>query len=256
MRPARQADLAAALLRRRRGGVASGFAMIIPGVSAPAALPAYCERTGPGPWAEPLDAVSNLAYLVAAAVALRAWRRVRPRDGPLLLLAVDAAAIGLGSLAFHVAPGPLTWAGDVWPIRLYALGHLALALRRLGGVGALATLGALAALAAGTSAATWAWPAALAGGVGYLPVLAALTLLGGWLARRPGPPERRAAGRSHLAAAAIFAVALAVRTVDRAACAAFPAGTHFLWHLLTALTVALLLLTLVRASPPPGPARQ
>ena len=183
-------------------------------ITAPAALPAYCERTGPGPWAEPLDAVSNLAFLVAAAVALRAWRRAGSRDGPLLLLVADVAAIGLGSLAFHVAPGPLTWAADVWPIRLYVLGHLALALRRLGGAGGLATLGSLIALAVATTAATRAWPEALAGGVGYLPVLAALALLGGWLAWRPGPPQRREAGRAHLAAAAIFAVALAFRTVD------------------------------------------
>jgi hypothetical protein len=219
-------------------------------LAAPAALPAYCERAGPGPWAEPLDAASNLAFLVAAAVALRAWRRAGSRDGPLLLLVADAAAIGLGSLAFHVAPGPLTWAGDVWPIRLYVLGHLGLALRRLGGAGGLATLGSLIALAVATTAATRAWPEALAGGVGYLPVLAALALLGGWLAWRPGLPQRRQAGRAHLAAAGVFAVALALRTVDRVACAAFPAGTHFLWHLLTGLTVALLLLTLVRASRP------
>lgn len=221
----------------------------IPGITAPAPLPAYCERTGPGPWAEPLDAASNLAFLLAAAVALQAWRRSRPRDGPLLLLVAAAAAIGLGSLAFHVAPGPLTWAADVWPIRLYALGHLGLALRRWGGAGRLATLGALAALAVGTTAATWAWPLALAGGVGYVPVLAALTVLGGWLAWGPGLPERRAAGRAHQVAAAVFAVALAFRTADQAACAVFPAGTHFLWHLLTGLTVALLLLAQARVSP-------
>lgn len=221
--------------------------MTIPGITAPDTLPAYCERTGPGPWAEPLDAVSNLAFLAAAAVAVLAWRRARPRDWPLLFLVADAAAIGLGSLAFHVAPGPLTWAGDVWPIRLYVLGHLALALRRLGGAGWLATLGALVALSAATTAAIRAWPSALAGGVGYLPVLAALMLLGGWLAWSTGAPARRAAGRAHLVAAASFAGALAFRTLDLPACAAFPAGTHFLWRLLTGLTVALLLLAMVRA---------
>ncbi len=219
--------------------------MTVTGISVPAALPAYCERTGPGPWAEPLDAVSNLAFLVAAALALLAWRRDRPRDWPLLLLVADAGAIGLGSLAFHVAPGPLTWAGDVWPIRLYVLGHLALALRRLGGAGWLTTLGGLVALSAATTAAIRAWPAALAGGVGYLPVLAALTLLGGWLAWRPGEPELRAAGRAHLVAASTFAAALVFRSIDLPACALFPAGTHFLWHLLTGLTVALLLLAMV-----------
>ena len=107
----------------------------------------------------------------------------------------------------------------------------------------------LAALAAATMAATRAWPAALAGGVGYLPVLAALTLLGGWLAWRPGAPERRAAGRAHLVAAASFAAGLAFRTIDLAACAVLPMGTHFLWHLLAGLTVALLLRSMPARSP-------
>jgi len=215
--------------------------MDIRGISAPAALPAYCERAGTGPWAEPLDAASNLAFLVAAAVALIAWRRARPRDWPLLVLVAGAAAIGLGSLAFHVAPSPLTWACDLWPIRLYVLLHLGLALRRLLGAGWMVTLAGVAALAVSVVASTRAWPASLAGGIGYLPVLAALMSLGGWLAWRPGPPERRAAGRLHLVAAACFAAGLVFRTIDLPACAVLPTGTHFLWHLLTGFTVALLL---------------
>jgi hypothetical protein len=91
----------------------------------------------------------------------------------------------------------------------------------------------------------WTWPGALAGGGGYLPLLVALALLGGWLATRPGA-ERRAAGRDHLIAGASFAMALVFRTIDLPACASFPSGTHFLWHLLTGLTIALLLLNLAR----------
>jgi hypothetical protein len=186
---------------------------------------------------------------VAAAVALLTWRRARPRDWPLLVLIADAAAIGLGSLAFHVAPSPLTWACDLWPIRLYVLLHLGLALRRLLGAGWVVTLGAAAALAASAVASTRAWPALLAGGIGYLPVLAALTWQGAWLAWRPGSPARRAAGRAHLVAAACFALGLLFRTIDLPACTILPTGTHFLWHLLTGLTVALLLRALLARAP-------
>jgi hypothetical protein len=35
----------------------------------------YCERTGAGFWAEPLNAISNASFLVAAALAFRLWRR-------------------------------------------------------------------------------------------------------------------------------------------------------------------------------------
>jgi hypothetical protein len=34
-------------------------------------IDAYCERLGPGLWAEPLNAVTNLAFIVAAVICLR-----------------------------------------------------------------------------------------------------------------------------------------------------------------------------------------
>jgi len=53
--------------------------------------------------------------------------------------------------------------------------------------------------------------------------------------------------RGILAAAAIFAVSLSFRTVDRMLCGAFPLGTHFVWHLLNAVVLYLLLRTAIRA---------
>ena len=44
-----------------------------------------------------------------------------------------------------------------------------------------------------------------------------------------------------LIAAAIFIVSLALRIVDLDICDAFPLGTHFLWHVLNAVLLYLLL---------------
>jgi hypothetical protein len=40
-------------------------------------IDAYCERLGPGLWAEPLNALTNLAFIVAALIC--AWRLGHPR---------------------------------------------------------------------------------------------------------------------------------------------------------------------------------
>jgi hypothetical protein len=80
-----------------------------------------------------------------------------------------------------------------------------------------------------------ALPAGFLNGSGnYLPVLAALIAVG-WLIRNNR--QRRLA----LAAAGVFAVSLIFRTIDHAVCTAFPLGTHFLWHVLNALVLYLLL---------------
>ncbi|KZB85003.1 hypothetical protein [Amycolatopsis regifaucium] len=40
-------------------------------------------------------------------------------------------------------------------------------------------------------------------------------------------------------AAAVFGVSLAFRSADHAVCGNFPAGTHFVWHLLNGLVLCL-----------------
>jgi len=56
----------------------------------------YCERVGPHYWAEPVNAVTNLAFLVAAAVL---WPRVRGRATGQVMVA-GLALIALGAAAF------------------------------------------------------------------------------------------------------------------------------------------------------------
>jgi hypothetical protein len=57
----------------------------------------------------------------------------------------------------------------------------------------------------------------------------------------PGP-----ARRDLVLAAMIFTLSLALRTIDAAACEAFPLGTHFLWHLLNAAVLYVLLRAAMR----------
>jgi hypothetical protein len=76
----------------------------------------YCERVSPSFWAEPVNAVSNLAFLIAAIAAFDLWRRAGKSDRAILAL------VAVGSFAFHtLATRGAMWL-DVIPIGLFIYG--------------------------------------------------------------------------------------------------------------------------------------
>ncbi len=62
---------------------------------------AYCERTDAGFWSEPANALSNAAFLLAAAAVARRASQARPPDRSGLALAALIGVIGIGSFLFH-----------------------------------------------------------------------------------------------------------------------------------------------------------
>jgi len=225
----------------------------------------YCERgQDPSVWAEPLNAVTNGGFLIAALLALvfllRRPAATRSADHYLLIALVFI--IGLGSLSFHVFANKATGLADTIPIGLFMLVYLAFALNRLLNVPPGWTTLLVIAFAA-TGAATMqlrcyggaigfagegaeAGPC-LNGSVGYLPALCAMLIVGGMVWAKG-----MAAGKLILWAALVFTVSVTFRSLDMALCDTIsfegqPIGTHFLWHLLNAVTLFLLLLASFRA---------
>jgi hypothetical protein len=202
----------------------------------------YCERTDAAFWSEPANAVSNVAFLIAAAAAFVYWRRGDRGDWPALALIGVVTAVGIGSFTFHTVATRGAVLADVIPIAAFIYGYLLLALRRFLGlpcIAAGAIVVAYAAAAQGLSA--LAPPRFLNGSDGYLPALAALIAVA---AVAKGEVRRGLA-----LAAIIFATSLTLRTVDIALCPAFPLGTHFAWHILNAVVLYILLRTAMAAQP-------
>jgi hypothetical protein len=198
-------------------------------------LSLYCERVDASFWAEPVNALTNLAFLVAAVAAYATWRRSKARDPFGLALIGVTVAIGLGSFAFHTLATRGAALLDVIPIAIFVYGYLLFALRRIIRLAAGPALAIMAIFALASQAVSYALPAGTLNGSGeYLPPLAALMAVG--LATRPIAQRRLI-----LSAGAIFTCSLYLRTLDREACALFPLGTHFLWHLLNAAVLYLLL---------------
>lgn len=206
------------------------------------AIDIYCERLGPGLWAEPLNAVSNLAFIVAGLLLVAALRRADTavrRDPAIVALVVLLFAIGIGSTLFHTFA--VVWAAlaDVVPIALFILLYMYLALRRLV---ALPLWGCGLGLAV-VLALTVGMPLAFGFSVStYGVALAAMLIVGGFLHFA----RRHPAGPRILAAAGLFAVSLALRTADLPLCAALPVGTHYFWHLLNAAVLYSLTRTMMR----------
>lgn len=193
----------------------------------------YCERVRAGLWDEPLNAVTNLAFVAAGLMLVVALRYAAPavrRDPPILGLVALVFAVGIGSGLFHTFAVLWAMLADVIPVALFILLYMYLAMRRLIALplwGCLLGLGAVLGLVA-------AMPILFGFGVPtYVVALAAMLGVGGFLhfGRRHG------AGAPILVAAGVFALSLALRTADLPLCSLLPSGTHFLWHLLNAVVL-------------------
>ena len=203
----------------------------------------YCERTDPSFWAEPVNALSNAAFLIAAVFAYRDWRARGSMDIAALLLIGVTVLVGLGSFAFHTLATRGAALLDIVPIALFIHGYLYVAMRRFIGLGVILSLVIVVAFFALTQGLSAMLPRVLLNSsVGYLPALAAMLVVGGIVRTTP-------AGRTLLCAAAVFAVSLTFRTIDLMVCASLPLGTHPLWHGLNAFVLYLLIRAAIQARP-------
>ncbi|MEM1237126.1 MAG: ceramidase domain-containing protein [Pseudomonadota bacterium] len=187
----------------------------------------YCERLDFTYWAEPVNAVTNAAFLIAAFIM---WRRLRGHDLPIAtLLVAILTAIGIGSYLFHTHATGWAAIADVAPIGLFILLYLfAVGLHFLRwswwGAGLL-TLSFIPFSAVvvplidrlpffGISNFYWTVPILL---VAFAPLVAR---------------ENATTARGMLIGAAILSLSITLRSIDMPICEAVPLGSHFLWHIL------------------------
>lgn len=212
----------------------------------------YCERTGPGLWAEPVNALTNLAFLAAALLLARLLAQAPPavrRDPACWSLVGLVFAIAVGSALFHSFARRWAMLADVLPIALFILVYTWFALRRFAGFG---RAGATAGVAAVLAVALAVPPLTGFRGGSYVAALLALVVIGGGLRIARRRAQAAAAGTALLGAAALFAVSLALRTADAPLCAAFPLGTHFAWHLCNAAVLYIVARAMIRTGVPAG----
>jgi len=193
-------------------------------------IDSYCERLGPEYWAEPVNAVTNAAFVIAALIM---WRRVQGSGlGMARALCVILGLIGIGSYLFHTHAVVWSAIADTAPIAAFVLFYIFVANHAYWGMrwpwAVVATL--LFFPFAYITLPMFERVPILGVSAGYLPVPAMIALYAVLLRRRlPDVARGLAVG------VAILLASLTFRSLDEAVCASVPVGTHFMWHVLNAV---------------------
>jgi hypothetical protein len=192
----------------------------------------YCERLDASFWAEPINAISNMSFIVAGFFL---WRLRTPRS---TLLAFFVILIGLGSFSFHTFANRLTGLLDVLAIALYLVAFAFLISKQWSKSSLSIQLGSVLMLIVSLVLAqllmSYLKPA--------LPWLPSGIYLGAWLAlimfALVTQYSNKAAARFLWLAVIVFPASLLSRQLDMPLCDSI-GGSHWLWHLFNGLTLFL-----------------
>ncbi len=187
----------------------------------------YCERTDLTYWSEPTNAVTNLAFIVAALIM---WRRVGPVASARVLCLI-LFLIGTGSYLFHTHATGWAALADVAPIGAFILTYLFLVNRYLmdwplwvAVIGTLAFIPYAGLILPILNAVPFFQISNFYWTVPLLLLIYAIPLR----VRQPS------LSKGFIIGAVLLAVSITLRSVDEILCDAIPIGTHFLWHCLNA----------------------
>ena len=191
----------------------------------------YCERLDIGIWAEPINAVTNIAFILAAIIM---WLRCKNLvEGKILSFLLFS--IGCGSFLFHTYAQ--TWAAllDVTAILIFILTYIFVANRRflvwskmVSLIGVIMFFPYQLFLVSILSNIQF-----FGSSVQYIPVAILIFIYSGLL--RKSEPNL---SRGLFIGAAILCLSIISRTVDEPLCSILSVGTHFIWHILNAIMLS------------------
>lgn len=205
----------------------------------------YCERRGPEFWAEPINAICNISFIIAALLAMWLYNKRLPeerkKDTHILILIILAFIVGVGSFIFHTFATLWAMYVDVIPIYTFALYYTIIGMWKIVKFNRLQTIISLILIASSfVMLAIFVPSDAFNGSFMYFPFVFMLAAFGIYLQYKKSP-----AAKHFFCATGVLIIALLFRTIDIVACPYVPFGTHFLWHLISGLMFYILLRILI-----------
>lgn len=196
----------------------------------------YCERSNAAFWAEPFNAVSNLAFILVAVLLMRRVQQQRIADTDIRLLIILTGLIGIGSFLWHtLAVGWALWL-DIIPIFLYMSLYLVSFLYRIRQLQLPVTLLCLLGFyLVHLGLYLWVPVETLNGSVFYIPSVLLLMFFTCYVRRLR-------------IAVILFVIGIVLRSSDQWLCNYITIGSHFLWHVSISLVVFYSSLTLIENS--------
>lgn len=188
----------------------------------------YCERIDASFWSEPINALTNIAFVLAGLCAFYLLSKQQNKTIHLTVLASFMIIIGIGSFLFHTFANQWSLFADIIPIYLFQLIFLWAYQRYLLSFSITQIL-VVYALFISCILLTRFLPFNINGSEMYLPTIAIMVLFS-FAAKL----KNKRVDCYLLYASLLFSVALIMRTIDESICQHLPLGTHFGWHLLNA----------------------
>jgi hypothetical protein len=201
----------------------------------------YCERLMPGFWDEPLNAVTNIAFIIAALLVTRKASAEGRLGSPFLYVPLFFLyATGVGSFLFHTLANGWSGLADVLALGFCLLTTIYCGARLWLGQDWLTALF----WPGGMLVAAFAFGAlAPVPGSFYFGPLAAGAAFAVALYRARRPEALWIAG-----AVLVFLPSFFFRTIDGPLCESFSYGTHFMWHILNGIVLGLAIWPLARSA--------
>jgi len=196
----------------------------------------YCERIAPGFLGEPLNAISNLGFIVVAILLAKQYSAAKnqttlPVQWDVAILILLTFLVGIGSGLWHLLAVSWTLSADIIPILLFINLYILSCFARVLQCSWKQTLLWFVIYHVFNTSLRHIFPTDfLNGSIFYLPTL--IFLLGiAYIVWKRKLQEKV----FYLIAAILFTVSLAFRTIDESVCSVIPYGTHFVWHLINAV---------------------
>ena len=191
----------------------------------------YCERLDIGIWAEPINAITNFAFILAA---IFMWLRCKNLvEGRILSFLL--CSIGCGSFLFHTFAQ--TWAAilDVTAILIFILTYIFVAnLRFLAYSKMVSLIGVILFFPYQLLLTSILSNIQFFGlSVQYIPVAILIFIYSGLL--RKSEPNLSC---GLFIGASILCLSIIFRTIDEPFCSTLSVGTHFVWHILNAIMLS------------------
>lgn len=204
-----------------------------------------CERLSEGLFAEPLNVVSSVLFIIVAITIYRYYRwndDIRGRwVWDIHALTFLTFIIGVNSIVFHAFPSPLTELIDTIPIVLFIILYFWSVLFRIGRCTLFQASICFVAFVGFSHMLVSQFPRAMNDSIGYLSSMLALIVIALHLHLRARPSSQY-----FMLASIVGMVSLFCRVIDSEVCEEFPFGTHFLWHSCNATLLFILLKQLIR----------
>ena len=204
-------------------------------------FPQYCESATNFWLHEPLNAITNLAFIIGAYYLFKLIKKEKLSMPLGLILLSLMIILGLGSLAWHSYRSLPTLLLDEIPIYIFIIFagyYLTQTLTRSHKI----TLMILASISAAYYLIFAYIPGInISNGVlKYIFALLIFLVLSTFIVKKFG------SGYNFILSFSIFAVAIIFRIIDLFVCSNFPIGTHFVWHILVAMVMYLVSITILR----------